>query len=262
MHDFIGIVFLGGVVLAYYLVMWGVARLLVHGSEAQQLALAERRRPAVGVVYWLLTAPLLFMGWLWVSSSRWSVSVALVPAALGLLLLSGIAAGVYGRVARRRWPLLAHAMLLGLASPGVVQSFLMKHSRWLGEWEASIAYRQYPFTVKSVRRDYAGGTWWLDGESASYYATALYQTTWGFDYLVGDLHLGSPQQLVTTGGEPFWQRVRALHLAPDSARGRLTLSPLPTAGRYNAFTHKVELPKVQVVDFWLDIAPVPPPRPQ
>jgi hypothetical protein len=269
MHDFIGIVFLVGVVLVYYLLMWGVTHLLVRGSEEQQLELVERRRPVVGVVYWLLTAPLLFTGWLWVSSSRWSLSAALVPAALVLLLLSGLAAGVYGRVARLRWPLLAQAMLLGLASPGVVQSLWTGQGPWLGRGEAGVLYQQYPFTVKAASRGYTDATWSLDDEPMSYYTTEFYKTIWGFDYYVGDLHLGDPPgpigrpgQEVTGMGESFWQRVRSLHFAPDSARGRLKLSPLLADGKYNAFTDKVELPKEQVVDFWLDMSPEPQKRPK
>jgi hypothetical protein len=247
--------FLFAIVLAYYLLLWGAAHLLVHGSAEQQLEQAYRRRPVVGVVYWLLTAPLLFTGLLWVFSSRWSLSTALLPAALVLLLLSGLAAGVYRRVAQVRWPLLAHAALLSLAAPGVLQRL------WLGQQEEDILCQQYPFTVKAARRDYVGAGWSWDNEPTSYSITAFYQTSWGFDYYVGDLHLGdrpepyvygNSQQEVTGMGESFWQRVRTLHFSPDSSQGRLKLSPPLSASKYNAFTERVELPAEQVVIFWLD----------
>lgn len=246
--------FLFAIIATYYLLMGGAAHLLVHGSAEQQLDQASRRRPAVGVVYWLLTAPLLFTGLLRVFSSRWSLSTALLPAAL-VLLLSGLTAGVYGRVAQVRWPLLAHAALLGLAAPGVVQRL------WLGHKEADILYRQYPFTVKAARREYVDASWSWDDEPTSYPITAFYQTSWGFDYYVGALHLGapprpcsygSPQQEVTGMGESFWQRVRSLQFSPDSTQGRLKCSSPLSAGKYNAFTERVELPAEQVVDFWLD----------
>jgi hypothetical protein len=247
--------FLFATIATYYLLMGGAAHLLVHGSAEQQLDQASRRRPAVGVVYWLLTAPLLCTGLLGVFSSRWSLSTALLPAALVLLLLSGLAAGVYGRVAQLRWPLLTHAALLGLAAPAVVQRL------WLGQQEAGILYRQYPFTVKAARRDYVDASWSWDDEPTSYAITALYQTSWGFDYYVGDLHLSAPPrpyhygnspQEVTGMGESFWQRVRSLQFSPDSTQGRLKCSSLLSAGKYNAFTERVELPAEQVVNFWLD----------
>ena len=256
--------FLFASVLAYYLLLWGAAHLLVYGSAEQQLDQADRRRPAVGVVYWLLTAPLLVTGLLWMFSSRWSLSTTLLPAARGLLLLSGLAAGVYGRVAQVRWPLLAHAALVGLAAPGVVQRL------WLGQQAEDILCQQYPFTVKAARRDYLDGGWSWDDEPTSYTITAFYQTSWGFDYYVGELHLGdrpgpyvygNSQQEVTGMGESFWQRVRTLHFSPDSSQGRLKLSPLLSAGEYNAFTERVELPAEQVVNFWLDTSLEPRKRP-
>lgn len=258
-------VFFFAIVLAYYLLLWGAAHLLVHGSEEQQLEQAYRRRPAVSVVYWLLTAPLLCTGLLWAFSSRWSLSTALLTASLVLLLLSGLAAGVYWRVARLRWPLLVHAVLLSLVSPGVVQSL------WMGQKEEGILCQQYPFTIKEARRDYVDGGWSWDNEPTSYSTTAFYQTIWGFDYYVGDLHLGDPprpyaygnsQQEVTGMGESFWQRVRFIQFSSDSTQGRLKLSPLLAEGKYNAFTGKVELPKEQVVDFWLDRSPAQQKRPK
>jgi hypothetical protein len=247
--------FLFAIILTYYLLLWGAAHLLVHGSAEQQLEQVYRRRPAVGVVYWLLTAPLLVTGLLWVFSSRWSLSTALLPAALVLLLLSGLAAGVYRRVAQVRWPLLTHAALLSLAAPGVLQHL------WLGQQEEDILCQQYPFTVKAAHRDYVGAGWSWDNEPTSYSITAFYQTSWGFDYYVGDLHLGdrpgpygygNSQQEVTGMGESFWQRVRSIQFSPDSTQGRLKLSPLLADGMYNAFTERVELPAEQVVNFWLD----------
>jgi hypothetical protein len=91
--------FLFAIIATYYLLMGGAAHLLVHGSAEQQLDQASRRRPAVGVVYWLLTTPLLCTGLLGVFSSRWSLSTALLPAALVLLLLSGLAAGAWPKCA-------------------------------------------------------------------------------------------------------------------------------------------------------------------
>jgi hypothetical protein len=267
MADFIGLLFLGVVIVAYFFVMWGVAQLLVHGNDEQQLALIERRLPVVRAVYWLLTAPLLCAAWLWVFSSRWSFSTALLPAALVLLLLSGIAAGVYWRMAPLRLPLLVQAVILGVSSLGIIQSLMTKHGGLAGERDTSICYQKYPFTVKLVEQDYTDVDWvtdMLNGTSVTYYSWALYQTIWGFDYLVGHLNLGSPQQPPTVKVGTFWPRVRSFHFAPDSARGRLRLSPLPEAGKYNAFTDRIELPREQeqVVDFWIDTSLEPQPRPK
>jgi len=116
-----------------------------------------------------------------------------------------------------------------------------------------------------VKRDYTDVDWltdMLDGTSVTYYTPALYQTSWGFGYLVGYLNLGSPQQPATTKDGPFWPRVRSFHFAPHSAQGRLRLSPLPEAGKYNAFTDRIELPKEQVVDFWIDSSLELQPRPK
>ena len=270
MDDFIGLLFLGGVAVVYFFVTWGVAQLLVHGRDEQQLALVERRRPVVRAVYWLLTAPLLCAGWLWVFSvfsSRWSVTIALLPAALVLVLLSGIAAGVYWRMAPLHLPLLVQAAFLGLAALGMIQSLITKPDGLAEGWDTAVCYQKYPFTVKLVKRDYTDVDWvtdMLDGTSVTYYSWALYQTRWGFDYLVGYLNLGSPQQPATIKGGPFWPRVRSFHFAPDSAQGRLRLSPLPEAGKYNAFTDRIELPREQeqVVGFWIDTSLEPQPRPK
>lgn len=267
MADFSGLVFLGGAVFAYLFVTWGVAQLLVHGSNEQQVVLVERRRPVVRAVYWLLTAPLLCAGGFWVFSSRWSLAATSLPAALILLLLSGIAAGVYWRMAPLRLPLLVHWVVLGLAALGMLQSLVTKRGGLAEEWDTRVCYQKYPFTVKLVERDYTDVDWvtdMLDGTSVTYYTPTLYQTIWSFDYLVGYLNLGSPQQPATIKGEPFWPRVRSFHFAPDSAQGRLGLSPLPEAGKYNAFTDRVEvpMPREQVVDFWIDSSLEPQPRPK
>lgn len=163
------------------------------------------------------------------------------------------------------FPLLIQAAFLGLAAIGMTQSLLTKPGGSAEGLDTDVCYQKYPFTVKFVKRDYTDVDWvtdMLDGTSVTYYTPALYQTIWGFDYLVGYLNLGSPEQPATIKDRPFWPRVRSFHFAPDSAQGRLRLSPLPEAGKYNAFTDRIELPREQVVDFWIDSSLEPQPRPK
>jgi hypothetical protein len=98
-------------------------------------------------------------------------------------------------VAQVRWPSLARAALLGLVAARVVQRLQ------IGQKEVGVLYRQYPFTVKAASRNYVDTSWCLDNEPTSYAVTAFYQTNWGFDYYVGDLHLAAPRGLTPTA--PF-----------------------------------------------------------
>lgn len=251
-------VYLVATVFAYYLLMWGSARLLGRGSEERQVEQIYRLRLVVGLVYWLVNAPILFTGLLWLSSSRWSLSSALQPVWLVLLLLSGMVVGVYLRVAQLRWPLLVYALFLGLACP-----------LWWVRNYGGILYEQYPYTVKASYRYYVekysieedNSFWGSDDKPATYSVTELHSATWGFDYYVGDIRLEyplshelRPQPRLEEVSDSIWQRVRLLHFSLDSSKGRLKFSPLLSAGKYNAFTDRVQLPTEQVVDFWVDIS--------
>ena len=241
--------------ITYYLLLWVTGFILRSDTEQEPAERAERWRSGVGWAYWLVNVPLLFTVLLRLNSSSWSLSAALLPVWLVLLPLSGLVGGAYLYLARFRWPLRVHALLLGLFVPlSLLQT------------EAYILYEQYPFTVKEVYRDYVEQPSFKDYGPTSYPVKELHVASWGFDYYMGDLHLGNPPgpagrpgQEVTGMGENFWQRVRSLHFAPDSALGRLKLSPLLAEGKYNSFTGKVEVPVAaeQVVDFWLDASPAP-----
>jgi hypothetical protein len=250
-------VYLLAIVFAYALLTWMAADFLVHGSEEQQLAQIQRRGPVVRVGYWLLTAPLIFTGVVYVLLSRWSLSTALLPVAVVMLLLSGVVAGLYQRVARVRWPLLLHAGLLCLASPYLLNKL------WEGFDESSILYKQPPFLLEAAHRAYVDASWAMDAEPTGYAVTKLYKTILGFDYYVGDVNLGKrpaptatlqPAALVP---DTFWRRVRFLHLAPDSSQGQLRVSPLLAAREDSVLTGKLTPPKEEVLNFWLDILPEP-----
>jgi hypothetical protein len=245
---------------AYYLVIGVASLFLTHGSEEEQQERAYRWRSVVGLVYWLVNAPILFTVLLWLTSSRWSLSFALLPVWLGLLLLSAMAAGAYLRLARLRWPLLLYALLLGLIFP-----------LWLGQNYEGTLYEQYPFRVKVAYRDYVEQpSFWEQGPTY-YGVTELHMASAGFDYNMGDISLEYPpthdfgfwpQPALAQISDSVWHHVRSLHFSPDSNKGRVIFSPLPSASRYNAFTNRVELPKEQVLDFRLNMSPQPRQRPQ
>jgi hypothetical protein len=251
------------IIFAYFLLTWGAADFLVHGSEERQLAQIQRRGPVVRVGYWLLTAPLIFVGVVYVLLSRWSLSTALLPVAVVMLLLSGIAAGMYQRVARVRWPLLIHAGLLCLASPYLLNKL------WEGFDASRTLYRQYPFLIEASYHEYVDASWAMDADPTSYSVTKLYKTILGFDYYVGDVNLGKRpaptatfQQEAVVIPDTFWQSVQSLHLAPDSSQGQLRVSPLLAAHEDSTLTGKLNPPKEEVVNFWLDTSPEPQKRPE
>jgi hypothetical protein len=189
-------VYLLAIIFAYFLLTWGAADFLVHGSEERQLAQSQRRGPVVRVGYWLLTAPLIFTGVAYVLLSRWSLSTALLPAAVVMLLLSGVVAGMYQRVARVRWPLLLHAGLLCVASPYLLSKL------WEGFEESRIRYKQPPFLIEAAHREYVDASWAMDAGPTDYAVTKLYKTILGFDYYVGDVNLGKrPVPTVTSQQE-------------------------------------------------------------
>jgi|GEM_PF-5710893 len=247
-------------VFAYYLLLWVTALFLAHGSKEEQQERAYRWRPVVGLVYWLVNAPILFTMLLWITSSRWSLSAALQPVWFGLLLLSGVAAGAYLRLARLRWPLLLYALLLGLIFP-----------LWVGQNYEGTLYEQYPLTVKVAYRDYVEQpSFWKQGPTY-YGVTELHVASGGFDYNMGDISLAYPptqdfdfwpQPTLAQLSDSIWHRVLSLEFSPDSNRGRVIFSPLQSTRRYNAFTNRVEMPKEQVLDFWLNRSPQQRQRPQ
>jgi len=250
-------VYLLALIFVYFLLTWVAADFLVHGSEERQLAQIQRRGPVVRVGYWLLTGPLIVTGAVYGLLSRWSLSTALLPAAVVLLLLSGVAAGMYQRVARVRWPLLLHAGLLCLASPYLLNKL------WEGFEESRILYKQPPFLVEASYHEYVDASWAMDAGPTSYPATKLYKTILGFDYYVGDVNLGK-RPAPGAAGPPaapvpntLWQRVRYLGLAPDSSQGQLWVVPLLAAREDSVSTRKFNPPKEEVLNFWLDIAPAP-----
>jgi hypothetical protein len=47
-----------------YIMVCGMARFFMRGSEDEQAERAYHWRPVVGFACWLVTAPILFTGWL------------------------------------------------------------------------------------------------------------------------------------------------------------------------------------------------------
>jgi hypothetical protein len=145
--------------------------------------------------------------------------------------------------------------------PAVVRAKLCRHP----------LYEQYPFRVKVAYRDYIEQpSFWEQGPTY-YGVTELHMASGGFDYNMGDISLEYPpthdfgfwpQPALAQLSDSVWHRVRSLHFSPDSNKGRVIFSPLPSASRYNAFTNRVELPKEQVLDFRLNMSPQQRQRPQ
>jgi hypothetical protein len=254
--------FLLSALFGYYVPMCAAALFLMRGSEQEQDERAYRWRPIIALAYWLVNIPILFIVWLYMNSSRWSVSAALAPAGLGLLLLSGLLAGAYLGAARLRWPLGVYASLLGVLSTLSV----------LPNDEGYIIYEQYPYTVKKVYRDYLEQPGFFDTTPTEYSVKELHMAHWGFDCYMGDIELRYLPPYISHSlyikaqvEDSIWQRVRFLHLSPDSVQ-RLTFSPLKSASRYNAFTNRMELPEQQeqevevLINSWPERLKSPEPR--
>jgi len=248
------------VVFIYCALIWGSAGLLVrYTEEAEQAKHVERLRQVIRGAYWLTFAPVIFTVLVYCLLKKWSLSYDLLPAFEVLLLLSGILAGVYSQLVRRRGPLQVHAIVVGLASPVLVY--------WLVWYRPATFYHQYPFTIKVEPHAYVDARWSWEDEAMGYPTTGLYQASWGFDYYVGDVnlfaHRPTAEDSLQAGVEMdprFWQRVRSLSLSPDASQGQLAVVA-QQPDKY-ARSGAVDPPAPQALRFWVDKSPKQLKRPQ
>lgn len=249
------------VIFVYCALIWGSAGLLVrYAEEVEQAEHVERLRQGVRGLYWLTCAPIIFTVLVYSLLKRWSLSYDLLPAFEVLLLLSGLLAGVYSRLVRQRGPLVAHAVVVGLASPVLVY--------WLVWYHPATFYHTYPFTIRTVPHEYVDARWSWEDEAMGYPTTGLYRASWGFDYYVGDINLavhrptdGDSMQTEVEMDPRFWQRVHSLTLSSDASEGQLdVIAQRP--GKYNAPSGEVDPPVHQAIRFWIDRSPKQLKRPQ
>jgi len=205
---------------------------LLIGSVAGLLR--NRQEEVAPVLYWLygLSSGLAgFPALVYLLNSNWSPSYDAVPILLGLLLSTGLLAGILHRLHLTAFPrlLLGHTLLMG--------SFcLLVANGYDQDWHRRpIWYQNASFSVIPVGHAYRHEYSLKPAEEAGHTDVNLYETFLGFDHYLGTMMLSPLDPAVARNylqvpltDRASWRQVRALTYEASSNLGQIDL-PSPAS---------------------------------